>query len=567
VSAPATVHGFLLDALRGHGARPAQRWVGPAGTWESRTHGELRLLALRLAAGLRAAGLEAGERVALVADNGPWWPAADLAILACGGVDVPRGTDTTATELARILEHSEAVGAVAVGEEALRRVQAATGTARGLRFVARLDAPRGGVPEGVLSGEELSSRDPADPAGLPAVGPEDLASIIYTSGTTGRAKGVTLRHRNFLHQLRTVPPAFDFQPGDLFLAMLPPWHCFERVVEYVALAVGGEVAHSHPRHLKEHIPAVQPTWMATVPRVWEMVLALSGWARLEGRDPVRAGAALRAAVGGRLRCAVSGGGRCPDQVDRAFHASGIRFLVGYGLTETAPVLTVRRPEDNAVGTLGRPLDETQVRVVNRDTGEALGPGQTGVIQARGPQVMRGYWKDPELTGRVLAADGWFDTGDLGLLRPDGNLEFRGRAKDTIALRGGEKVEPQPLEDRLAESPLVEHAVVVGQDRKTLGALVVPRREAAEREARRRASLPDGAPVPSGALEALIREECARLLTDEAGFAPHERIGRVALLDGPFTVEDGLLTATLKVRRAAVLERHGDRIEALFGGEG
>ena len=563
---PSSVHGFLLDALASHATRPAQRSAAAGGDWQARTHGDLRDRILRLAAGLGALGLAPGERVVLVADNGPEWAAADLAILACGAVDVPRGTDTPAAELAIILDHAGAVGAVAIGEEALGRVLAAAGPSHRLRFIVRLDARRGEVPAGVLSGEEVAGGAPADPARLPRIGPEDPASLIYTSGTTGRAKGVTLLHRNFLHQLRTVPPAFDFQPGDVFLAMLPPWHCFERVVEYVALSVGGEVAHSHPRLLKEHVGAVRPTWMASVPRVWETILTLSGWTRLEGKDPERAAAMLRGAVGGRLRCAVAGGGRCPDRVDRAFNGAGIRFLVGYGLTETAPVLTVRRPEDNRVGTLGRPLAETEVRVVTRDTGVPVEPGVAGVIHARGPQVMRGYWRDPELTARVLSPDGWFDTGDLGVLTNGGDLEFRGRAKDTIALRGGEKVEPQPLEDRLAESPFIEHAVVVGQDRKVLGALVSPRRDAAEKEIRRRGSLPPEAPPPAGALEALLKEECARLLTAEAGFGPHERIARVAVLDEPLTVENGLLTGTLKVKRPSVLERHAARVEVLFGEE-
>ena len=263
---------------------------------------------------------------------------------------------------------------------------------------------------------------------------------------------------------------------------------------------------------------------------------------------------------------MAGGGRCPDRVDRAFNGAGIRFLVGYGLTETAPVLTVRRPEDNRVGTLGRPLAETEVRVVSRDTGVEVGPGVTGVIQARGPQVMRGYWRDPDLTARAISGDGWFDTGDLGVLATSGDLEFRGRAKDTIALRGGEKVEPQPLEDRLAESPFIKHALVVGQDRKVLGALLSARRDAAAAEVRLRGSLAPDAPVAAGALEGLLKSECARLLTAEAGFAPHERIARVALLDEPLTVENGLLTGTLKVKRQAVLERHAGRVDALFGGD-
>ena len=545
MSPPSTLHGALLAAAGEYAARPAQRWAGAGGAWETRTHGALRDLALRVAAGLVEKGVKPGDRVVLVADNGPWWLPADLGILAAGAADVPRGTDTTPAELGILLEHSGARGAIAVGEEALRRVQAAPGSGS-LGFLLRLDAG---------PGEELADRPAPDPGALPTAGPEDLASVIYTSGTTGRAKGVTLLHRNFLHQLRTLPRAFDFRAGDRFLVMLPPWHCFERVVEYVALLVGGEIVHSHPRLLKEHVPAVRPTWMASVPRVWEMVLALSGWPRLAPRDPDRAAAALRAAMGGELRCAVAGGGRCPDLLDRAFNGSGIRFLVGYGLTETSPVLTVRRPEDNLVGTIGRPLPETEIRVVHRETGAPLAHGGTGVIQARGPQVMRGYWKDPELTARVLSKEGWFDTGDLGELTPAGDLVFRGRAKDTIALRGGEKVEPQPLEDRLAESPFVEHAVVVGQDRKVLGALIVPLGPAIDAELKKRQGV---------TTEDLLKQECARLLTEEAGFAAHERVARVAVLREPFTPENGLVTGTLKVKRQAVLERYAREIEALFG---
>ncbi len=557
---PRNLTAVLLHALREHGDRPAQRWPSPAGAWETRTHGELRELALRTAAGLRALGVGAGERVGLVADNGPWWLPGNLGILAAGAVDVPRGSDSTPAELGLILEHSDAVGCLCVGEEATRRVLEAPGARGRMRFLVRLDGRRGEVPEGVIPGETLLESPPADLATLPSPGPEDVASVIYTSGTTGRPKGVTLVHRNFLHQLRVLPAPLDFRPEDALLVMLPPWHCFERIVEYVGLATGGVLNHSHPRHLKEHIAAVRPAWMASVPRVWEMILSLSGWTRLAPRDPARAAKALQAALGGRIRCAVAGGGRVSEALDKAYNDSGVRFLVGYGLTETAPVLTVRLPEENRPGTIGKAVAETEIRIVDRETGAPAGPGLSGVVQARGPQVMKGYWKDPELTARAVSPDGWFDTGDLGLLGPDGDLEFRGRVKDTIALRGGEKVEPQPLEDRLSGSPFVEQAVVVGQDQKVLGALLVPRREAARAEVLRRA--PGEAPGPAD-LESLLRSECARLLTEEAGFMAHERVVRVAILEEPFTLENGLLTATLKVRRAEVLERYAERIRGMY----
>jgi long-chain acyl-CoA synthetase len=448
---------------------------------------------------------------------------------------------------------------IAIGAEALARVLAAPGGAD--RWVVRLDAVRGEVPEGVIPGDAFLASGPAAEPSLPARAATDVASVIYTSGTTGAAKGVTLLHGNFLHQLRVLPGPLDVRAGDLFLCMLPPWHCFERIVEYLAVAEGGVLAYTHPRLLKEHLAAVRPTWMATVPRVWEMVLALSGYGRLKARDPERAAKVLRGALGGRLRAGVSGGGRLAEDVDRSYNEAGVPLLVGYGLTESAPVLTVRVPGANRPGTLGRPVAETEVALVDRETGEPVADGVPGVLRARGPQVMAGYWREPELTARVLLPGGWLDTGDIALRGPDGDLEFKGRVKDTIALRGGEKVEPQVLEDRLHGSPFIEQVVVVGQDRKVLGALVVPRREAIEAEGRRR-----GAPLGGAEVESLLKEECGRLLTVEAGFAVHERIGRVAILEEPFTAENGLLTATLKIRRPAVLERHGARVEALYGGQ-
>ncbi|MCK6482185.1 MAG: AMP-binding protein, partial [Planctomycetes bacterium] len=471
-------HGVLLAAMASRAGRTAQRWQDEGGAWRTRTHGELRDLVLRTAAGLRARGVRPADRVGLVADNGPWWPVADLGILAAGACDVPRGADSTPSEIGDILDHSGARACLVLGAEAERRALAAPGVRERIDLLVRLDAARGEAAPGVLSGEEFLEEG-AGGAGepLPPVVPDDVASVIYTSGTTGRPKGVTLLHGNFLHQLDHIPGAFDIEEGDVFLVMLPPWHCFERIVEYVCLLTGGEMVHSHPRELRRHLPEVRPSWMASVPRVWEMVLALSGWQRLAARDPERAAKALRAALGGRLRRAVCGGGRIPDSVDRAYNDSGIPFLVGYGLTETAPVLTVRRPGANRTGTLGSPLPETGIRVVDRETGAPVAEGAVGVLQARGPQVMRGYWRDPDLTERVLLPGGWFDTGDLGRLLPGGEVEFHGRSKDTIVLRGGEKVEPSRLEDRLLESPLLEQVVIVGSDEKVLGALAVPRAEA------------------------------------------------------------------------------------------
>ncbi|MGH7162667.1 MAG: AMP-dependent synthetase/ligase, partial [Planctomycetota bacterium] len=396
--------------------------------------------------------------------------------------------------------------------------------------------------------------------------PEDVAVILYTSGTTGRPKGVVLEHRNIAHNLRVLPPLVDIRAGDVWVSLLPSWHTFEQTVELCGFSVGCLTVYSDKRRLRDDLRAHRPHYFASVPRIWETIKENAVAAVEERGSVIRAlfraslwgsrawrrgnplGAPLHAvgrklfygkiaaATGGRLKCAVSGGGYLPWHVDEFFDLAGIRLLVGYGLTETAPVVALRRMEDNVLGTIGRAVPETEIRV-----------SPEGTIQVRGPQVMRGYYKDEELTRQVLSPDGWFDTGDLGRMTGKGDIVFVGRKKETIVLSGGENVEPEPIEDRIRESPLVEQVIVVGQDRKTLAALVLPKESAAR--------LPD--------LEARLREELRRRTGPPGGFRAFEAVTRFALLREPFTHENGLLTATLKMRRNVIAERHRELIDGLY----
>jgi long-chain acyl-CoA synthetase len=252
-------------------------------------------------------------------------------------------------------------------------------------------------------------------------------------------------------------------------------------------------------------------------------------------------------VGGRLRTAISGGGALAMHVDGFFEAIGIELLVGYGLTETSPVLTCRRRWANRRGSAGQPLAGTSLRIVDPESGELLALGQRGRVLARGPQVMAGYWGKPEASAAVLDGEGWFDTGDLGHLLPDGSLVLTGRAKDTIVLSSGENIEPGPLEEALVASPLIEQVLVVGQDRKQLGALVVPKAAAESSDL--------------ALLRALTRE-CNRLLAARPGSRPDERLSGVALVE-PFTLDNGLLTQTLKQRRDRITARDAAAIEAIY----
>ena len=269
---------------------------------------------------------------------------------------------------------------------------------------------------------------------------------------------------------------------------------------------------------------------------------------------------LKRLVGGRLKGAISGGGLMPAHVDRFFRAIELPVLIGYGLTETSPVLTLRRQHRNVIGSIGTPVAEVELQIRDVETGAPLPAGRTGVVATRGPQVMRGYFKDPELTARAVDGEGWFDTGDLGALTPAGDLVFRGRLKETIVLSGGENVEPCRVEEALQPSPLIEQVVVVGQDRKNLAALVLPRADELAKAL--------GWPAPQTAAEAARRPEAKALLQAEvsrrtAGLMPFEQVGRVALLPEPLDVAGGLLTPTLKLRRHLIVERYKALIEGAY----
>ena len=270
--------------------------------------------------------------------------------------------------------------------------------------------------------------------------------------------------------------------------------------------------------------------------------------------------------GGQLAYPISGGGAIAPHIDAFFEAVGIELLVGYGLTETSPVVSCRRPWRNIRGSSGLPMPDTAFRIVDPETGQPLGLRQRGRVLVRGPQVMQGYLGKPEASAKVLDADGWFDTGDLGMLLPDGSVALTGRAKDTIVLSSGENIEPGPLEEALVASPLIEQVMLVGQDERQLGALVVPRVEAIGAWAAEKGlTLPDdlGGQPGDPALLKLLISECNALLRQRAGSRGDERLAGVALVD-PFSIENGLLTQTLKQRRDRISQRDAAAIAALYG---
>ena len=607
------LHGDAI-ALEAPHARPPQ----------SLSYRQLRQDIEQAAAAFAALGVSEGDVVALFAENGPRWLLADQGLMRAGAADAVRGSSAPIEELRYILSDCGAIGLVVESAALLQRLALPADALARLRFVVLLEgsaeqaaaASAAGMP--CLSWQELLERGLQSPLPpLPAGGVARVATLLYTSGTTGEPKGVPLTQANLLHQLRNLGVAVQPHPGDRVLSVLPIWHAYERSAEYFLLSCGCRQTYTTLKQLRPDLQKVKPQYLISVPRLWEALLSgfedalaampasrqrllraalangrayalarriaqdlslkpeppqqrLLAAAEAAGRWPLqRLAAALlwpkvrQQLVGGSLRTAISGGGALASHVDAFFEVIGIELLVGYGLTETSPVLTCRRPWNNRRGGSGQPLAGTSIRIVDADSRQPLAIGQRGLVLARGPQVMGGYFGKPEATARAIDGEGWFDTGDLGQLLADGSLVLTGRAKDTIVLSSGENIEPGPLEESLVESPLLEQLMLVGQDRKQLGALLVPKREALEALARQ-----ESLPLPQGtaadpALLRLLTRQLNGLLAARPGARPDERLGGVVLVE-PFSIDNGLLTQTLKQRRDRIASRDAAAIAALYG---
>ena len=617
---------FFFASAAAHASLPVQRRRQGSG-FSSITYREAAEQVRCFAAGLTLLGVRRGDRVGLISENWDRWLLADLAILACGAADVPCSSRLTGEELAMTLAHAGCRFILVAGPEELARVSRMRRHLPGL--VEVVDLSDGRDPRHtVRSFSELSEagRTALDqgrlPEGFPApnVGRGDLATIVYTSGTTGRPKGVMLTHGNILSNIAAILTIIKIREGESLLSILPSWHMYERTVEYAGLGAGAEIVYSSLRTLKDDLRQVRPGFFASVPRLWAGIheramaaiaeapplrrrLALAAWSAgtravlarrvlagepAPGNGPQRPGKLralleylaftpilhlvtrrlvfrrVRAATGGRLRGALSGGATLSMDLDLFFEVVGLRLLNGYGLTETSPVLTCRRFSHNLPGTVGRPLPGTEVRIVDEKGGDRPA-GRQGRILVRGPQVMRGYYRDPEATAAVLDREGWFDTGDLGRFLASGDLVLTGRLKDTIVLANGENVEPELIEERIKSSRYVDQVMAVGQDRDYLAVLVVPA-FAELRSWARRHGRPDLAPadlVDDPEIQNLMRRQVARRAGSGSGCRPAEVVKKVHLLPREFSVDDGTLTPTLKVRRAAVLRLYRREIDDLF----
>jgi len=552
-----------------------------------------------LSLGLSALGMEAGERVAIIAESRPEWLSIDLAILAAGAVSVPVYPTLAAAQVRYILQESAAAIAVVSTRLQLEKIQAIRHQLPALQAIVVMDATAAGNTPSVLSLAEVTERGHARMVGewgvakqfrdvARAIRPDQLATIVYTSGTTGEPKGVMLTHGALVSNVFAAGQVFGLSESDVSLSFLPLSHTFERVVSWIYLVSGVHVVFAESFDtVGRDIGLARPTVVTGVPRVYEKLHArimesganapgmqstLFRWAvgagikksraTLRGRsagplDRLQARLAdtlvlqkVRARLGGRMRYLVSGSAPLGTDIAEFFGALGLPIIEGYGLTETPAALTVNQPDAPRVGTVGKALPGIELRIA-----------EDGEILARGPNVMSGYYNKPEATADVLK-DGWFHTGDIGSIDPEGYLSITDRKKDLLVTSGGKKIAPQPIEATLKRSPLVAEAILLGERRKFAAALLIPdfptlerRLQALGRPPGTREELVTRADVVS------LYQEVVDALNRE--LSQFERIKRIAILPAEFTIESGELTPTLKVKRKVVEERWRDAIETLY----
>ncbi|ULQ60640.1 long-chain fatty acid--CoA ligase [Brucepastera parasyntrophica] len=654
-----------------------QAYKDKEGTFQYRTYWALYGDVLDFAAGLRSMDVARGEYIGLISDNRREWLITDLAVMTLGCADVPRGSDTIEKELVFILSSTECKIACIENKHQLKKLLNSVTSLPKLKTLIlfedaepedielagkqnlqlqsfssvlaagktlRLDADSGSKNGELYSTKALESEMEK---GLPT----DLATIIFTSGTTGEPKGVMLTQSNYIWQLERTPKVLYGVPGDMWLSVLPVWHSFERLMQYIILERASGMAYSRPiaSIMLPDIAVISPQIIPGVPRLWEAVAAgvfrsmkkeggikktlftffifigkkfrkmkenLCGQivrftrgnrflqilssiipflllAPLYGLGDLLVYRKIRAKFGKGFRTGISGGGALQPDIDDFYRAIGLNLLEGYGVTETAPLLSLRNERKPTTGCVGKMLPDTECRIVDPDTlaaliekehetgssgnsdsvrgswaaPEPLPTGKTGVIMVRGGQVMKGYFKRPDLTRCAVSSDGWYNTGDIGVLSIDGDLKITGRAKDTIVLLGGENIEPVPIEQAIKNFQLVENVIVLGQDKKFLAALIVPVKDMVLAYAAEQDIFVDDYAnlLKNPEIIQLFRTAIDSRINRQNGFRPFEFIYRFALLPDSFRVGEEL-SMKQEMMRHKINEIYKDEIEDIFSDE-
>ena len=560
-------------------------------------------------------GLKRGDVVTIISENSPRWLIVDQAIMRIGAIDAVRGCNSPTVELEYIIEHSNSVGLIVQTKDIWQKISKKEELKKKFKFILNLDDD---ISEDLINWNEFINynilKDLSNyHSDIQKNKSNDIATILYTSGTTGKPKGVPLTHSNFLYQIKNLACIADPIPGTSVLSVLPIWHSYERSAEYFFFSCGCSQFYTSPKYLKDDIKEVKPVVMATVPRLWEAIydgfygalkkmptkkqkiikLLLKNSSifkenvrqiknlglikvNLYAKVPILISiisryvfhkisatflwpSILKQLCGNKLKFPINGGGALPEHVDLFFESLGINVLVGYGLTETSPVLTCRRTWANVRGSSGQALPFTEIKIVNEAKDKILNFSEIGKILVKGPQVMNGYLNNNSATKKVLSEDGWFDTGDLGFLIPNGSLIITGRSKDTIVLSSGENIEPNPLETEILSAECINQVQLIGQDKKKLSALIVPNLEYIEVN-----FLTKGLDIINKniKIKKFYKSKINYLLKERLGFRNEEQIMDCFFVT-PFTIENGLLTQTLKQKRREIEKLYCEEIEEMY----
>lgn len=570
------------------------------GAWQPIAASEMSAQVRATAMGLSTLGARAGAHVAIISENRPEWTIADLAILNCAAADVPIHTTQAPAQVSYILNDAGVEVIFISGEAQYNRVREALTTVPKLHTIIALDQIEASD-ERLITFDELQRRgraaDAADPNAYDktrrSVQPDDLATLIYTSGTTGEPKGVMLTHRNLVSNVLANLASLALEESDVILSFLPLSHIFERMTFYLYLFCRTRIFYAESVEMVgQNLVEVKPHYMTSVPRLFEKIYArvlekaeqagtmpgriahwamevAAEWGALKNAD-LPPGTWLevqhnladklvlakwREALGGRIKFFISGGAPLSVELSRTFYGAGMPILQGYGLTESAPVITVNKAQANRLGSVGQVIPGVTVNIA-----------QDGEILCSGPNVMRGYYNKPEATAETLSKDDegrvWLHTGDIGHLDKDGFLYITDRKKDLIKTSSGKYIAPQPIENDIKRSRFVNQVVVIGDQRKFPVALIVPQMEALKNYAELKSI------AYTDPQQLLTQPKIVDLLKRQVDkFTPelahYEKIKAVALLDKELTIEGGELTPTLKVKRRVVAEKYKALIDRLY----
>jgi long-chain acyl-CoA synthetase len=572
-----------------HGEKPALL-VKREKQYRPITYTELGRRVYAFARALHELGVRKGDRVAILAENCPEWAITDWATLCLGAITVPIYPTLTAPQVGEILRDSEPKVLVVSDKKQRRKAcEAVEGTGLNPQMICIEPDSGSETPSfeqmlnqpGALTESELRAL-------VETSQPDDIITFIYTSGTTGEPKGAMLTHRNLISNIEAVLELIDWRPDDVFLSFLPLSHVFERMGgHFLPIYAGLTIAYAESLFtLANDMLEVKPTLMLGVPRFYASVMDRI-LASVRQMPPLRqklfyrmlevgkvyaqcwrvgrsaplgvrlqhavldklVAAKIRERVGGRLRYFISGGAALPKEVAEFFHAFGILIIEGYGLTETSPVLTVNPPRAPRFGSVGKPIRGVEIKIA-----------EDGEILARGPNIMLGYYKKPEATAAAIDPDGWFHTGDVGRIDADGYLYITDRKKDILVLANGKNVAPQPIENLLKQSELVQEAVVYGDGMSAPVALIVPNIDALRAFAKQAGIEADGdALLNHDAIQKRFRQELERVNRELADF---QRLKGFRLISKPFSIETGELTPTLKVKRRVVAEKYAHLLQEM-----